>query len=341
MKKGFLKCFYGYRNRWDELLFRWVIDYIDIHYTTITDLDVEVADSERMQAWRDRHHVAMTEKGIALGFTSKKKKIHFISHRKNLRDNFSYTMYFFGGGELFAESRWFHGGWNYLFRYFFAINSSPYVLLGGFEKATKRRQKILYKYILPKAEAVVCRDQISYQTVSTYVNKSERLTLHEDFAVKIIQSLSPSVYLASQDISQSLDLSPVPSLAAGLPSSPYALVNLIEHRLDDDVKKIMQQRYQSYMSKTESKWKVIYFPCTAKDTQRQDTLTSRWISSEIYDRTAHTIEESVTLFAHADAVVGSRLHFLLPAQILDRPRLAISYAEKIDKLITSTIEVQN
>ncbi|MBP7884766.1 hypothetical protein KAZ93_01055 [Patescibacteria group bacterium] len=47
----------------------------------------------------------------------------------------------------------------------------------------------------------------------------------------------------------------------------------------------------------------------------------------------------MSLFAQADAVVGSRLHFLLPAQVLDRPRLAISYAEKIDKLITSTIKL--
>lgn len=329
MKKGVLKCFYGYRNRWDELLFRWVIDYIDIHYTTITDLDIEVADNERMQAWRDRHETTMRENNIALWFSNKSKKIHFVPRRKSLSDNFSYDKYFFGGGELFAESRGFHGGWNYLLRYFFALNSSPYVLLGGFEKATKRRQKILYKYIIPKAEAVICRDQISYQTVSRYVHNNKKLILHEDFAVKVVTSLRPS-------ISPSLDLPR--KTVFSIPQSPYALVNLIEHRLDDTAKKTMQQRYQDYMNKTENKWKVIYFPCTTKDRQRQDTLTSRWISSETYHRTEHTIEESLTLFAHADAVVGSRLHFLLPAQILDRPRLAISYAEKIDKLITSTIE---
>jgi len=63
------------------------------------------------------------------------------------------------------------------------------VLLGGFEKATTRWQKILYKYLLPKAEAIVCRDEISFQTVSNYVDDKNKITLHEDFAVKIIQTI--------------------------------------------------------------------------------------------------------------------------------------------------------
>ena len=53
----------------------------------------------------------------------------FVEIGKDIRDNFRYDMYFFGGGELFAESRGFHGGRNYLLRYFFAFNSKPFVLL--------------------------------------------------------------------------------------------------------------------------------------------------------------------------------------------------------------------
>lgn len=318
MQKWFLKCFYGYRNWWDELLFRGVIDYIADRYPDIDHLDVEVADVTWMQSWREINKGSIWASAIATPFVTGVRQISFVPLSRDLGDNFRYDKYFFGGGELFAESRWWHGGWNYLLRYFFAINSKPYVLLGGFEKATTRWQKILYKYLLPKAEAIVCRDEISFQTVSNYVDDKNKITLHEDFAVKIIQTIRWNNEVKTNQ-------------------APYALVNLIEHRLDETARAMIQQWHKNY--KDTQSGEIIYFPCTAKDTQRQETLTTRWIVSEVYDRTKHTVEESLSLFAQADAVVGSRLHLLLPAQVLDRPRLAISYAEKIDKLITSTIKL--
>ncbi len=60
---------------------------------------------------------------------SNHKIIKFIEVSKNISDNFSYDIYFFGGGEVFAESRGIHGGRNYLMRYLFAILRKPFVLL--------------------------------------------------------------------------------------------------------------------------------------------------------------------------------------------------------------------
>lgn len=318
MQKWFLKCFYGYRNWWDELLFRGVIDYIATHYPEIEHLDVEVADVTWMQSWREINKGSMWVSAIATPFVTGVRHISFIPLSRDIGDNFRYDKYFFGGGELFAESRWFHGGWNYLLRYFFAINSKPFVLLGGFEKANTRWQKILYKYVFRKAEAIICRDSISHQTVSMHVQQREKALLYEDFAIKIIQ-----IARWNKEMKQV--------------QSPYALVNLIEHRLDDAAREMMQQWYRNY--KDTQNGEIVYFPCTNTDKKRHETLITRGVVSQLYNREEHTIEESLSLFAHADAVVWSRLHFLLPAQILDRPRLAISYAEKIDKLITSTIKL--
>lgn len=50
-----MKCFYGFGNLGDELLFWGVLDFIDTNYPTITQLTVEVGDVQWMQEWRDRN----------------------------------------------------------------------------------------------------------------------------------------------------------------------------------------------------------------------------------------------------------------------------------------------
>jgi|GEM_PF-4609151 len=42
--KALLKCYYGYQNRGDELLFWGVVQYVFDHNHDLTHLDVEVGD---------------------------------------------------------------------------------------------------------------------------------------------------------------------------------------------------------------------------------------------------------------------------------------------------------
>jgi hypothetical protein len=59
----------------------------------------------------------------------------------------------------------------------------------------------------------------------------------------------------------------------------------------------------------------------------------------LYDWTEYTLIQTLYLFAHATAGIWCRLHFLLLLQEFERDRYALVYAEKIQKLITSTIHL--
>jgi hypothetical protein len=49
--------------------------------------------------------------------------------------------------------------------------------------------------------------------------------------------------------------------------------------------------------------------------------------------------QTLSLFDRAEAGIGCRLHFLLLLQWLGKNRYALVYAEKVSKLIISTIEL--
>lgn len=59
----------------------------------------------------------------------------------------------------------------------------PFVLLGGIETPMSFRQKILYKYLLPKADKIICREESSYKVAHRYNKKSQLFT---DFSVPVI-----------------------------------------------------------------------------------------------------------------------------------------------------------
>jgi hypothetical protein len=98
-------------------------------HVDIDELTVEVGDVEWMQARRERNCILMSDLNIAMGFVSHRKMIKFVEKSKDIRDNIRYDKYFFGGGEVFAQSRGFHGGRNYLLRYPRVFLMKPFVLL--------------------------------------------------------------------------------------------------------------------------------------------------------------------------------------------------------------------
>lgn len=80
--------------------------------------------------------------------------------------------------------------------------------------------------------------------------------------------------------------------------------------------------------------KKIFFPCDMNDDKHYFGSIKKHIPSlEIYDRTRHSLQDTLSLFYHADGGVGARLHFLLPLKLYDKPLVAIPYADKINKLI--------
>jgi polysaccharide pyruvyl transferase WcaK-like protein len=87
---------------------------------------------------------------------------------------------------------------------------------------------------------------------------------------------------------------------------------------------------------------IYYMPCGTDDHGVSDTSIYTSIQTyipqiQLYDWTTHTLQETLDLFAHASGGIGARLHFLLPLHCFGIRLYALTYAEKITKLITSSI----
>lgn len=318
---GFLKCFYGFKNLGDELLFRGVIDYIDIAYREVDELTVQVADVHWMEEWWEKNIEFIGRLWLAKNFCSQKKKIHFVALSKNIMDNFSYDLYFFWWWEVFAESRGIHWGWNYLIRYCYPIVQKKFVLIGGMESAKTWRQQLLYRIVLPRAQKIVTREEMSYHEVKQYTDKVEK---RQDFAVPLIDAYRQKI--TGQKL-QSFQI-----------EKPYVIINIVASQsTEESYEKIRRFLTILYPDATPVyiSWKSI----NSNDENFAQWLEGAYPNLYRYHWEEHTISELFALINGATAGIASRLHILLLLQEFQKPRYALSYAEKVDKLITSTIDL--
>lgn len=326
--RWFLKCFYGYGNLWDEMLFWGVLDYIDTTYSHVDELFVEVADVEWMQQRWTRNSHFITDLALAWWFTSQQKIVKFVEISKDIRDNFRYDIYFFGGGEVFAESRGWHWWRNYLFRYLFSICTKPFVLLGGIETPVSKLQKLLYKIVLPRAQKIICREKDSYQTSLEY---NKNTILYQDFAVPLVDKFRQKILghhtqsLTSHDPYSLHDVS-------RLTGSDYILINMIASMSNEDSYVLIERFIAQYPNH-----RLIYVACTDQDREYGIWLIGVYPDIVMYDWKQYTLAQTLWLFASAKSGIWCRLHFLLLLQELHRDRYALVYAEKVKKLIHSTI----
>lgn len=331
--RWFLKCFYGYRNLWDEFLFWWVLEYIDTMYNVVDELTVEVADVEWMQSRWTRNSDIMNDLGLASWFVSQRKIIKFVEVSKDIRDNFIYDIYFFGGGEVFAESRGFHGWWNYMIRYLRALHTRPFVLLWGIETPRNWRQKILYKYLLPKADKIVCREEYSYKVAHHYTTK---IYLYSDFAIPLLDRYRQHSADHHTQTLTSHDPYHIHDILRPF-GKQYVLINMIWSMSTDHSYRQIEKFVSLYPHHT-----LVYVACGTDDQWREDRYYAKRLQGvypemAIYDREEYSLVQTLSLFQYAKAGMWCRLHFLLMLQELHVPRYALVYAEKIKKLITSNI----
>lgn len=174
----------------------------------------------------------------------------------------------------------------------------------------------LYTYILPKAEMIVVRDRYSLE-IARKLNP-ENVVLYQDFAQETI--------LRHKELGDGDKGTNTKSQVSG----PYILININKQSMDtQNIQKIVDfcNQYQDH--------KKIFFPCDMNDDNHCFSEIRKHVSQlELYDRTKHSLSESLSLFYHADAGIGARLHFLLPLKLYEKPIQAIPYADKINKLIT-------
>ena len=322
--EGYLRGYYGYKNFGDELLFFWVVRRLFTKYP-LTKLFVEVGNTWWMEdrVW-ENYQWLLTEKQLnAIKFVNAKQhKYKFITHLINFLGLWKYkkTFKFFGWWEVLSDERPFpHDGRNIPLLFNYSVQKKQFVVLGWIGKTRKSRTEILYRHLLPKAEKIAVRDRDSLAIAKKF--NPDNTVLHQDFAQEII--------LRYEELGQR-DKEIIPSSMSQVPH-PYILININKQSVDkENMQKIIAfcKHYPDH--------KKIFFPCDMNDDKHCFSIIKKYIPElEMYDRTKHSLSESLSLFYHADGGIWARLHFLLPLKIYDKRIVAIPYADKINKLIIS------
>jgi polysaccharide pyruvyl transferase WcaK-like protein len=336
---GYLKCYYGYKNRWDELLFFGVLDWIK-NYTPVTHIDIESGDVQWMQSRADKHKEALEVIGLGIDFVS----CH-SDESQNLRSWLSsgwqrreYDLYFFGGGEVindqdgyklptkpsikhyimsFVSKRFTRSGRNYYLQYRKIIHSWTFFLLWGIGKPYKKTTKRLYKKLLPQAKGIVTRDITSYQLALSYNPHS---TLYHDFSQYMIEQF------------RNITSSQQPAASSKYPTDCYILINAQDHTRSDKILLAIKAFVAEHPDKT-----PVYFPCDMQDDSKYFALLQKHIPSlQLYDRTEYTVFETLALFAGAAWGIGSRLHFLYPLHSFGKTYTSTATKDKVAKLLSPT-----
>lgn len=207
---------------------------------------------------------------------AKQHKYKFITHLINFlgRGKYKKTFKFFGGGEVLSDERPFpHDGWNIPLLFNYSVQKKQFVLLGGIGKYKKSRTETLYRYLLPKADKIIVRDRDSL-TIAKRRNP-ENTMLHQDFAQEIIETAKHKASIIKQK---------------------YILININKQSVDkENVQRIVDFciHYPDH--------KKLFFPCDMNDDKFCFSTIKKYISGlEMYDRTKHSLTESLSLFYYAD-----------------------------------------
>jgi len=309
---AFLKGFYGYKNFWDEMLFFWLVNWIDNNYD-ISKLIVEAWEQIRLEDWiKDNKFYLWTILDKIEIVPINPYKIKHISHALNVLWFWKYRKIFkfFGWWEVLDDSRKFpHDGWNITLLYNSTIRKKNFILLGGISTIKKNITKSLYNFIIPKAKNIICREKVSYHIAKKY---SPDTVLYEDFSLDVLNKF--------------IETKPLKSILA----SPYILINLTPRSIGSDSLNKIQNFCDDY-----PKHKKIYFPCDINDDLQYFVELKKYIPDiELYNRTKHSLTETLELFYNSDWGIWARLHFLYPLKIFKKNYKALVYEEKIEKMIS-------
>lgn len=293
----YLKCYYWYKNRWDELLFFGIIKRIFKNYK-INNLYVESGNINRM---RERIALNKTELGSKL-----LEKI-IIVEKNDYNKLGSNLKLFLWGWELFTDQRPFpYDWWNYLLKFRKYIYKENVVMIWGIGKPRKFITKILYNLTLRKAEKIIVRENTSFKLVQKYNKNTE---LYHDFALDVMNDCKWWIRIDDWN---------------------YIVINVNSHimKSQENINKIM-----NFINKY--KWiQTYFFPCDMCDDLKYFGFWKNKISNlEIYDRTKWTVKKTLNFLAWSRDSIWTRLHFLLVLKYFGKKFEPIVYQEKIQKLI--------
>lgn len=300
------------------MLFFWLLNYLQENYNP-ESFTVEVWDKQRMQDWIRQNNLYLNIWIL--------DKLEFVENSvvsKRFRQIFSilwfdkYRKYFkvFWWWEVLDESRSFPHNWRNLpILHRHSIRKWNFILVWWIGSDHKKATKYLYRYLLPKAQKIICREGESVDRVKKYIKNKSKVLLVNDFCHDIL-------------------LNTLPTGQAGSQWKEYIhnntiLINIWPKYFTPENIKIIQ----NYL-KDKSKHKKIFFPADINFDKEFYTKLRKIIPDlEIYDRTKHTLKETLDLFMSCEAGIGSRLHFLYPLKVFKKDLLSISDSDKVKKMI--------
>lgn len=309
MKNTFLKCYYGYKNLWDEILFFWVLSYLKSNFD-IKKITVQVGDKSFM------HERIVRNKDLvyALDLQDITNNINFLQLWRYTLPKISGDLKIFGGGEVFARKNGFWAGWNYIAKYRRDILGWNFIILWWLDSAKTWWQKLFYRLVLPKAKSVIVREATSYQTALLYWAKA---VLYEDFAVKVIKTalkLNERYALNQNKKFQKF--------------TPYVLVNIHPSIATEQSFQKIEKFIHRYPDHD-----VFYVRAGKEDKKFFKDIQKRFPKTKLYNWTEYDICQIVDFFKKAQAWIWARLHFLLLLKECWVKLETIVYAEKVQKLI--------
>jgi polysaccharide pyruvyl transferase WcaK-like protein len=168
--------------------------------------------------------------------------------------------------------------------------------------------------MLPRARHIVVRDDESFAIAQQYTTHA---TLATDFSLPILHYFT-NQKLASTNSKNTPDQYILLNTTPHLPQKSWLpeLEDFCQHR----------KNVQKF-----------FVPCDIQnDLPLYQTIRKHVPSVKLYDRTNHTLDETLQLFRDTQAGCGARLHFLYPLKVFHKPREVIVYKDKVRKLILSS-----
>ncbi len=293
----YLKCYYGYKNWWDELLALWFIQRIFYNYD-IEKLYIEAWDEIWMMKWLKINNKLLDENII------ERIEIVWKNWYKKL---WSSLKFFLGWWELFTDQRRFPYDWrNYLLKLWKRIWWWNVVMAWWIGKARKIRTKILYNLTLRQAEKIICREKTSFELAKKYNKNTE---LYHDFALDVINKCKEWIEIKE---------------------SAYILINVNSHIMNN---KKSAEKILNFIKENKGK-QFCFFPCAFYDDLKYyDYFCTQIPNLKLYDRTKHSIQDTLNFLAGCENAIWTRLHFLLVLKYFGKKFIPIVYQEKIEKMI--------
>jgi len=297
MDNIYIRWYYGYKNFWDELLLLWLLSYVSSLYPSAT-IYIQSDNVWRLTTWI-------------------KKNNQYIDYIKNLifvvdslpifPRKWDYLILWWW--EVVTDARPFPYNWRSYLKHFFWIFCRSFALYWWIWTIKKFWTRQLYSFLLSRADSIVVRETYSYDIASKY---SSSVVLHQDFAYDALNNIW-SINKLSQN-------------------SWYVIININKHVRNDELKLSLGATLSNHLDK-----ELYFFPASVwsddADIDLLDELLPLFPNIKLYDRTKHTLKETLNFIQWANFAVAARLHVVLLLKHMDTPFSPIFYQEKVNRIL--------